>query len=610
MKTKLHAKVRPNMPAAPEAKPKKQQGTFSRVMKALFRYYPGMTTITIVFLVINAVVSSVPAIFMENIYSIIEEAQATTPAGQDLWAAWGGDITGNMLVLIGMYAVSLIFGAIHAQLLAIITQGFLAKMREQMFDGMQDLPIRYFDTHNHGDIMSYYTNDIDSLRQMIAISLPQMLRSGVMVLTLFVMMLYYSVYLTLIVVVGIVAMTLITKVVGGGSGKYFLEQQRAIGKTEGFIEEMMNGQKVVKVFCHEEEAKRDFDRVNDHLFESADRANRYANMLMPIIMNVGHIMYVIVALCGAFFMISEVNNLGILEITNGAVTNIVEIAPFSVAVVVAFLQMSRQFSNNVGQVSQQVNSIVMGLAGAKRITMLIDEKPEADDGYVTLVNAKEDENGNITECEERTGMWAWKHPHHDGTLTYTKLEGDVRMYDVDFGYNPDKIVLHNITLYARPGQKVAFVGATGAGKTTIGQDDHHQPHQPLLRHCGRQDPLRRHQHQQDQEGGTEKIARHGAAGYQPLYGHGDGQHPLRQAGRDGRGVQGCRPSCRCGRLHLPPARRVRHHAHAQWRQPLAGAETASLHRPRRRCRPARHDPRRGDELYRYAHRGHRPARHG
>ena len=463
MKTKLHAKVRPNTPEAPQVKPKKQKGTFSRVMKALFRYYPGMTTLTIIFLVINAIVSSVPAIFMENIYSVIEDAQ-TAGLG---WGEVGGDITGNMLVLIGMYVVSLIFGAIHAQLLAIITQGFLAKMREQMFDGMQDLPIRYFDTHNHGDIMSYYTNDIDSLRQMIAVSLPQILRSGVMVLTLFVMMLYYSLYLTLIVVVGIVAMTFITKVIGGGSGRYFLEQQRAIGKTEGFIEEMMNGQKVVKVFCHEEEAKRDFDRVNDHLFEQADRANRYANMLMPIIMNIGHIMYVIVALCGAFFMLNGVQNIGILELTDGRITNIVEIAPFSVAVVVAFLQMARQFSNNVGQVSQQVNSVVMGLAGAKRITMLIDEQPETDDGYVTLVNAKEDENGNLTECEERTGMWAWKHPHHDGTLTYTKLEGDVRMYDVDFGYTPEKIVLHNITLYARPGQKVAFVGATGAGKTTI-----------------------------------------------------------------------------------------------------------------------------------------------
>ena len=253
MKTKLHAKVRPHTPEAPQVKPKKQKGTFSRVMKALFRYYPGMTTLTIIFLVINAIVSSVPAIFMENIYSVIEDAQ-TAGLG---WGEVGGDITGNMLVLIGMYVVSLIFGAIHAQLLAIITQGFLAKMREQMFDGMQDLPIRYFDTHNHGDIMSYYTNDIDSLRQMIAVSLPQILRSGVMVLTLFVMMLYYSLYLTLIVVVGIVAMTFITKVIGGGSGRFFLEQQRAIGKTEGFIEEMMNGQKVVKVFCHEEEAKRD-----------------------------------------------------------------------------------------------------------------------------------------------------------------------------------------------------------------------------------------------------------------------------------------------------------------------------------------------------------------
>lgn len=429
------------------------KGMFGRVMKSLYRAYPKLLVLIIVCLVINAVVSSLPAIFMENIFTVLEDAleQGLT------WADVGGTVALHMGTLIAMYAISLILGAIHAQLLAILTQGYLKEMRGQMFDRMQELPIRYFDTNNHGDIMSYYTNDVDSLRQMVSQSLPQMLRSGIMVLTLFVMMMYYSIVLTGIVVVGVVCMFLITKFIGGGAGKYFVEQQRAMGKTEGYIEEMMNGQKVVKVFCHEEEAKRDFDRVNDHLFEQADKANRFANMLMPLIMNVGHVMYVVVALCGAAFMFGGVMNVGIAY----------GVSVFSLAIVIAFLQMTRQFTNNVGQVSQQVNSVVMGLAGAARVFALIDEVPEQDEGYVTLVNARE-ENGQIVECKEHTGMWAWKHPHKaDDSVTYTKLEGDVRMFDVDFGYTDEKIVLHGVSLYARPGEKVAFVGATGAGKTTI-----------------------------------------------------------------------------------------------------------------------------------------------
>lgn len=430
-----------------------KKGTFGRVMKSLYRSYPKLLVIIIVCLVINAVVSSLPAIFMEKIFNVLEEALENGLG----WAEVGGTITLHMCTLIGMYVVSLIFGAVHAQLLAILTQGYLKKMRGAMFDRMQELPIRYFDTNHHGDIMSYYTNDVDSLRQMVSQSLPQMLRSGIMVLTLFFMMIYYSVVLTGIVIVGIVLMFLITKFIGGGAGKYFVEQQKAMGQTEGFIEEMMNGQKVVKVFCHEEEAKRDFDKVNDHLFTQADKANRFANMLMPLIMNVGHVMYVVVALCGAAFMFGNVMNVGIAY----------GVCAFNIAIVIAFLQMTRQFTNNVGQVSQQVNSIVMGLAGATRVFALIDEEPEQDEGYVTLVNARE-ENGEIVECAEHTGMWAWKHPHKaDDTVTYTKLEGDVRMFDVDFGYTEDKIVLHDVSLYARPGEKVAFVGATGAGKTTI-----------------------------------------------------------------------------------------------------------------------------------------------
>ena len=433
-------------------RPPMQKGIVKRLLKSLFHYYPRMLPIALVCIVINAAISSVPALFMNNLYELLGDALQ-----QGLgWSDVSAQVAGIMGLLIGMYAVSLIAGAVYNQLMAIITQGYLRDMREQMFNEMQDLPIRYFDTHNHGDIMSYYTNDIDTLRQMIAQSIPQLMISGIMCLTLFVIMLYFSLYLTLIIVVGIIAIVFVTKVVGGGASRFFLATQRAVARTEGFVEEMMQGQKVIKVFCHEEETKADFDKVNGYHFEQSDKANRYANMLMPIIANIGNVMYVVVALIGAVLAATELQNLSLIGFV-----------AFSPALIVSFLQTTRQFSNNIGQVSNQINSVVMGLAGAQRIIALIDEKPEADEGYVTLVNAKE-VDGKLVECEERTGVWAWKHPHAaDGSVTYTKLEGDVRLFNVDFGYVPEKIVLHDISLYARPGQKVAFVGATGAGKTTI-----------------------------------------------------------------------------------------------------------------------------------------------
>ena len=433
-------------------RPPMQKGIVKRLLKSLFHYYPRMLPIALVCIVINAAISSVPALFMNNLYELLGDALQ-----QGLgWSDVSAQVAGIMGLLIGMYAVSLIAGAVYNQLMAIITQGYLRDMREQMFNEMQDLPIRYFDTHNHGDIMSYYTNDIDTLRQMIAQSIPQLMISGIMCLTLFVIMLYFSLYLTLIIVVGIIAIVFVTKVVGGGASRFFLATQRAVARTEGFVEEMMQGQKVIKVFCHEEETKADFDKVNGYHFEQTDKANRYANMLMPIIANIGNVMYVVVALIGAVLAATELQNLSLIGFV-----------AFSPALIVSFLQTTRQFSNNIGQVSNQINSVVMGLAGAQRIIALIDEKPEADEGYVTLVNAKEVDS-KLVECEERTGVWAWKHPHAaDGSVTYTKLEGDVRLFNVDFGYVPEKIVLHDISLYARPGQKVAFVGATGAGKTTI-----------------------------------------------------------------------------------------------------------------------------------------------
>ena len=449
-----HKEVR-RMATKSQAMPKRppiQKGIVKRLLKSLFHYYPVMLPIALVCIVINAAISSIPALFMERLYTLLGDALV-----QNLgWSDVAADVAGIIGLLIGMYIVSLIAGAVYTQLMAIITQGYLKKMREQMFNGMQDLPIRYFDTHNHGDIMSYYTNDIDTLRQMIAQSIPQLLISGIMCLTLFCIMLYFSIYLALVILFGLVCIVLVTKLVGGGASKYFLATQRAVARTEGFVEEMMQGQKVIKVFCHEEETKADFDKVNGYHFEQSDKANRYANMLMPIIANIGNVMYVIVALLGAVFAANNLQNI-----------SIVGLSMFTPALIVSFLQTTRQFSNNIGQVSNQVNSVVMGLAGTQRIIALIDEKPEVDDGYVTLVNARE-VNGQIVESKERTGMWAWKHPHKaDGSVTYTKLEGDVRLFNVDFGYVPEKIVLHDISIYAKPGQKVAFVGATGAGKTTI-----------------------------------------------------------------------------------------------------------------------------------------------
>ncbi len=430
-------------------KPRKQRVTW-RLIKSMFHCYPKMLTISLICIFFNAVVSSLPAIFMEKIFTVVSEGVAAGGA----WEPVFGQVMGMMGLLIGFYLLSLVFCAGYTQLMAIISQGYLKKMRGHMFDGMQDLPVKYFDTHGHGDIMSYYTNDIDALRQMISQSLPQLLISTVMCLTLFVIMIYYSLILTAIVVAAVVLIFLVTKFVGGSASKYFIGQQKSMARAEGFIEEMMNGQKVVKAFVHEEAAKADFDVVNHELFTQSDRANRFSNMLMPIIMNIGNLAYVIIAILGGLFILNGVPNVSIY-------------APaFTVAIVVSFLQLARQFSNNISQVSGQVNSVVMGLAGARRMFELIDEQPEVDDGYVTLVNARE-ENGELVECAERTGVWAWKHPHHDGNVSYTKLTGDVVMDEVDFGYTEEKLVLHDISLYAKPGQKVAFVGATGAGKTTI-----------------------------------------------------------------------------------------------------------------------------------------------
>lgn len=426
------------------------KNALGRLVKMLFKFYPVLVPLALFCIIFSAVASAIPAIFLQKVTEAVEIWQASGD-----WALASKEILPDVLVLVVFYVLSIITITLDTQLTAYITQGFLCKMRRGMFDGMQDLPIRYFDTHKHGDIMSYYTNDIDALRQLVSQSLPTLVRASIIVLSVLGIMLWYSIWLTLILLVGVVAMMLVSKKIGGGSSKYFIRQQNSIGRTEGFAQEMMNGQKVVKVFSHEKESVEEFERINNALYEDSRRAHAYANTLGPIIMNIGNVLYVIIAMVGGLFLISNVNNFSVSG------------RAFDISIIVAFLSMTKQFTGNINQVSQQINSIVMGLAGADRIFSLMDEKPETDDGYVTLVNANIAPDGTISETSEHTGKWAWKHPHSDGTLTYTPLEGDVRMVDVDFEYEAGKPVLHDVSVFAEPGQKVAFVGATGAGKTTI-----------------------------------------------------------------------------------------------------------------------------------------------
>lgn len=352
-----------------------------------------------------------------------------------------------ILIMAGIYLAGVVATFIYNRLMVVIAQGVLKKIRDGMFSHMQSLPIKYFDTHPHGNIMSHYTNDTDTLRQMLSQSIPQVVSSIVTIIAVFIAMLSTSVYLTVLVIVMIFIMMFVVKKIGGKSGSYFKKQQQSLGQLNGYIEEMIHGQKVIKVFCHEEKAKQGFEELNEELRNNATEANTFANILMPIMANLGTLQYVLIAIVGGALAIG-----GIGGLTIGAIA--------------AFLQLSRSFTMPISQVSQQVNSIVMALAGAQRIFDLMDEESEQDEGYVTLVNAKY-VGDTLVETTEYTGVWAWKHPHEDGSVTYTRLTGDVRFYDVDFGYQADKTVLHHITLYAEPGQKVAFVGSTGAGKTTI-----------------------------------------------------------------------------------------------------------------------------------------------
>ena len=426
-------------------------GSLKRVMKMYIKQFPVLTWVIVLCNVYNAVAAALPMVFLQKVTVVIEETLASGD-----WETAKIKIISFLIPLICIYAGAAIVSILQSQLMAYMTQKFLHKLRTDLFNKMQTLPLRYFDTHKHGDIMSHYTNDIDTLRQLVYMAIPTIIRAGVVVITVFITMLRYSFWLTLIMVVGIIAMMFATGKVGAGSAKYFIRQQKAVASTEGFIQEIMNGQKVVKVFNHEDKVTEEFNRLNDGLAEDSGKANTYANILAPIIGNIGNIIYVLLAVGGGLMTV-----LGVVNVSFSGL-------PMGIDIIVPFLNGSKQFMGNINQLTMQMNAIVMAGAGAQRIFDLLDEEPEADDGYVTLVNANIAPDGTITEADHQTGHWAWKHPHKaEGTITYTELKGDVLLDSVDFGYVPEKQVLFDVSVFAKPGQKVAFVGATGAGKTTI-----------------------------------------------------------------------------------------------------------------------------------------------
>ena len=433
-----------------------QKGTFKRLLKMLFTHYKWRMIFVFLCVILNSFGSLISSVFIQ---SLVDEV--ITPGIK----AGIGEVSGKLVgMVIGMacaYGVVIVAGFFWHRIMATVTQGMLYQLRKEMFTKMQTLPIKYFDTHAHGEIMSTYTNDTDATRQLIGQSLPSLLSSGLTLIVSVALMIWYSLWLTLVVVLCTFAMTLVVKFIGGNSAKYMVSQQRSLAQEEGFVEEMMKGQKVVKVFTHEERAKEDFDKYNDQLFHDSERAHIFGNILGPILGNIGNFTYVLLAIAGGILYMLSAPNIGISSIKTG-------IGSISIGTIIAFLGMSRNFTMTVNQMSQQISMIAMGMAGASRVFTLMDQPSEVDEGYVTLVNAVCDENGELKETNARTGVWAWKHYHKaDGTTTYTRLRGEIVMDMVDFGYVPEKRVLTDVTLYAKPGQKIAFVGATGAGKTTI-----------------------------------------------------------------------------------------------------------------------------------------------
>lgn len=432
----------PGGPRGPKPKIKNPGKLFARLMGFIFKKYLPACIIVVICIFVSVLANVQGTMFTKNLIDdyIVPLLKTKTPDYGPLLAAMG-----RVAVF---YGIGVISTFAYSKIMIYVSQGTIKNLRVELFSHMQDLPIRYFDSHAHGDIMSIYTNDIDTLRQLISQSLPQILNSAITVVSVFVSMVILNIPLTVLTIVMVIVTTVVTKKFAGFSSRYFLAQQRDLGKVNGFIEEMLNGQKVVKVFTHEQENIEAFDKINDELFESAYNANMYSNMLGPVNAQIGNLSYVLCALAGGVMALSGFGGLTLGKLAS-------------------FLTFNKSFNMPISQVSQQFNSIIMALAGCDRIFSLLDESPETDEGYVTLVNAKE-ENGKLTETPERTGLWAWKHTHQaDGSVDYKKLEGDVVFDDVDFGYVPEKIVLHDVDLFATPGQKIAFVGTTGAGKTTI-----------------------------------------------------------------------------------------------------------------------------------------------
>lgn len=432
----------PRGPRGPKPKIKNPGKLFARLMGFIFKKYLPACIIVVICIFVSVLANVQGTMFTKNLIDdyIVPLLKTGSPDYGPLLAAMG-----RVAVF---YGIGVISTFAYSKIMIYVSQGTIKNLRVELFSHMQDLPIRYFDSHAHGDIMSIYTNDIDTLRQLISQSLPQILNSAITVVSVFVSMVILNIPLTVLTIVMVIVTTVVTKKFAGFSSRYFLAQQRDLGKVNGFIEEMLNGQKVVKVFTHEQENIEAFDKINDELFESAYNANMYSNMLGPVNAQIGNLSYVLCALAGGVMALSGFGGLTLGKLAS-------------------FLTFNKSFNMPISQVSQQFNSIIMALAGCDRIFSLLDEAPETDEGYVTLVNAKE-ENGKLTETHERTGLWAWKHTHQaDGSVDYKKLEGDVVFNDVDFGYVPEKIVLHDVDLFASPGQKIAFVGTTGAGKTTI-----------------------------------------------------------------------------------------------------------------------------------------------
>lgn len=434
-----------------------KKGTLGRLLKTLFKYYRWQLIIVLIAIVLSSVGGLVSSVYMQMLVDNVITPALEKGFHSELQAR----LIGLIIMMISVYAIVIIASFVYTRLMATVTQGMLYRLRTDMFAKMQNLPIKYFDTHAHGEIMSAYTNDTDATRQLIGQSLPTILSSSLTLIVSVVLMLTYSFWLSLVVLVSTFFMTFMVKKIGGNSAKFMVSQQTSLAEEEGFVEEMMKGQKVVKVFTHEEKAKENFDRLNEKLFKDSERAHIFGNILGPILGNIGNLTYVLLSIIGGALFALNIPNVSFSTLFGGEKV-------LGIGVIVAFLGMSRNFTMTVNQMSQQISMIAMGLAGASRVFTLMDQQPETDEGYVTLVNATKDEDGNLIETEERTGLWAWKHYHKaDDTTTYTELKGDIVMDMVDFCYVPEKQVLTDVSLYAKPGQKIAFVGATGAGKTTI-----------------------------------------------------------------------------------------------------------------------------------------------